>query len=129
MAEILVIDDDPQMRRLLTRILTGAGHTVREAANGKAGIESFRQAQPALVITDIVMPDVEGIELIRELRREAPTIPILAISGSRYPVYLRAATILGATAKLEKPFEKDKLLQAVAELLERSADAPERTAG
>ena len=122
MAAILVIDDDPQMRRMLTRILTGAGHTVREAADGRAGIELFRQARPALVITDIVMPDMEGIELIRELRREAPTLQILAISGGGPPVFLRAATALGATAALEKPFAADQLLSVVENLLERSSE-------
>ena len=117
MAEILIIDDEPQMRRLLTRLLSGAGHTVREATNGKDGIELFGGARPALVITDIVMPGIEGLELIRELRHKDPGVPILAISGGGHPVYLRAATGLGATAALAKPFGSDELLSAVAGLL------------
>ena len=72
MAEILVIDDDRQLRRLLSRVLKGAGHTVQEANDGKEGIALFHRTRPALVITDIVMPDTEGIETIQELRREAP---------------------------------------------------------
>src|SRR5579872_2372438 len=103
MAAILLIDDERQMRRLISRILTGAGHAVHEAANGRLGIELFRQVRPALVITDIVMPDMEGIETIRALRADAPSLPILAISGGSHPVYLRAATELGAMAALEKP--------------------------
>ena len=71
------------MRRMIARILNGAGHTVHEANNGEKGIELFHQVHPALVITDIVMPDMEGIELTRKLHEEAPTIPILAISGER----------------------------------------------
>jgi DNA-binding NtrC family response regulator len=118
MAEILVIDDDPQMRRLLVRVLAGAGHTAHVADNGKQGIELFRSLHPALVITDIVMPDVEGIELIRELRQEAPAIPILAISGgSNLFLYLRLADKLGATTTLAKPFGNDELLLIVEELL------------
>jgi len=120
MAEILIIDDDPPMRRLLARVLNGAGHTVHEATNGRAGIELFRRVQPLLVITDLVMPDMEGIEMIRDLRREAPTIPILAISGGGPPVYLRAATALGATAALAKPFAADELLSTVSDLLNRA---------
>jgi len=119
MAEILIIDDDPQMRRLLVRVLTGAGHTVHEANNGRDGVELFRRVQPLLVITDLVMPDTEGIETIRELRQEAPTIPILAISGGGPPVYLRAAIGLGATAALAKPFGTDELLSIVKGLLSR----------
>src|ERR1700730_1021126 len=119
MAEILIIDEDPQMRRLLIRVLNGAGHTVQESTNGREGIELFYRTHVALVITDIVMPDAEGIETIRELRREAPTIPILAISGGGPSVYLRAATELGATAGLAKPFGAAEPLSVVWELLDR----------
>jgi CheY-like chemotaxis protein len=117
MAQILIIDDEPQMRRLLVRVLSGAGHTVHEAKNGRDGIGLFHRVNPVLVITDIVMPDMEGIEMIRTLRQEAPTIPILAISGSGQPVYLHAATELGATAALEKPFGAGELLSMVGQLL------------
>jgi DNA-binding NtrC family response regulator len=123
MAEILIIDDDPQMRRLLIRVLNGAGHTVHESTNGREGIELFHRTLVALVITDIVMPDAEGIETIRELRREAPTIPILVISGSGTSVYLRAATKLGATAALAKPFGAAELLSVVWELLDSGRPA------
>jgi CheY-like chemotaxis protein len=117
MADVLIIDDERQMRRLMSRILKAAGHTVHEATNGREGIDRFRQLRPALVITDIVMPDMEGIETIRALRLEGPTVPIIAISGGSGPNYLRAATELGATASLEKPFAAEELLAAVRELL------------
>ena len=117
MADILIIDDDRHMRRLLTRILTGAGHTVREAENGRDGIAEFQRRHAALVISDIVMPDVEGIETILALRREQADIPIIAISGGSDPLYLRAASGLGATASLEKPFHPDQLLALVDGLL------------
>jgi DNA-binding response OmpR family regulator len=116
MAEILIIDDDPHIRRLMSRILRGAGHTVREATDGRSGLELFRERLPALVITDIVMPDQEGIETILELRRDAPSLPILAISGGEGG-YLRLAIGLGATEALAKPFGADELLAAVVKLL------------
>ncbi len=121
MTEILIIDDDMQMRRLISSILQGAGHRVHEASNGRIGLEMFRDVRPALVITDIVMPDHEGIETIRELHREAPALPILAISGAGEPLYLHAATELGAAAMLAKPFGIDDLLTTVARLLDQRA--------
>jgi DNA-binding response OmpR family regulator len=119
MAEILIIDDDPQIRRLLTRILTGAGHSVHEAADGWMGTETFSRVHPALVITDIVMQEKEGIETIRDLRGQDPGVPILAISGGAGERYLDLAIKLGATASLAKPFGVDELLSVVAELLAR----------
>ena len=116
MAEILIIDDSAQMRRILSSILQAAGHSTRAAADGAEGVKLFDEKRPALVITDIVMPEQEGIETIRILRKKSPKMPILAISGSR-SVYLSAATKLGATASLEKPFEADDLLLLVEQLL------------
>jgi two-component system, chemotaxis family, chemotaxis protein CheY len=117
MADILIIDDDRQMRRLLTRILNGAGHTVREAEGGRDGIAEFQRQPAALVISDIVMPDVEGIETILTLRREQADIPIIAISGGGDPIYLHVAGKLGAAATLEKPFTPAQLLALVDGLL------------
>ena len=74
------------------------GHSVREAPDGRSGLDLFTQAAPALVITDLVMPDTEGIETIREIRAKNAWIPILAISGGGPSIYLRAATGLGVTA-------------------------------
>ena len=117
MADILIIDDDPQMRRLLTRILTAAGHSVREAPDGTAGVAEFQRQRAALVISDIVMPDMEGIETILALRREQEDVPIIAISGSSAPLYLEAAGRLGAAATLHKPFSSEDLLTLVEGLL------------
>lgn len=122
MADILVIDDEPQMRRLISRILRKAGHTVREAADGCIGLQMCRERRPALVITDIVMPVGEGIETIQALRQSGEALPILAISGNSPALYLRAATGLGATAALAKPFRADDLLAVVANLLNDAAD-------
>jgi len=123
MADILIIDDDRQIRRLLTRILTGAGHTVREAENGRDGVEAFARQRADMVITDIVMPDMEGLETILSLRRENPTLPIIAISGDTDPVYLRAAGSLGATGSLRKPFSPNSLRELVEAMLGKIAKA------
>jgi CheY-like chemotaxis protein len=117
MADILIIDDDPQIRRLLKRILRGVGHTVREAKDGLDGVSLFWQKRPDLVITDIVMPGMEGIETILSLRQSGPAMPIIAISGGSDPLYLEAARKLGATAELRKPFLPRQLLDLVAGLL------------
>jgi DNA-binding response OmpR family regulator len=122
-AEILIIDDDRQMRRLLARVLKRAGYAVHEAENGRIGLEQLRRLRLALVITDIVMPHMEGIETIRAIRREAPATPILAISGGGSPIYLRAATEFGAMATLEKPFNPEDLLGIVGTLLKGAAPA------
>lgn len=122
MANILIIDDDRQMRRLLTRVLTGAGHTVHEAENGLDGVEMFKRKHPAMVITDIVMPGMEGIETIVNLRRDNPTVPIIAISGGSDPLYLRAAAKLGATGSLRKPFAPASLLELVEAMLGKTPE-------
>jgi DNA-binding NtrC family response regulator len=122
MADILIIDDDAQIRRLLVRILVAAGHRVREAENGRIGFEEFRRQPAALVISDIVMPDMEGIETILALRREAAELPIIAISGGSDPLYLQAASKLGATAALKKPFAAAELVGLVENMLAGAED-------
>jgi CheY-like chemotaxis protein len=118
MADIVVIDDEPRYRRLIAQVLTGAGHEVRQAGDGSEGLTLCRDHPPELVITDLVMPGMEGIETILQLTRERPGVPVLAISGAEpASVYLRAATALGASASLPKPFTVEELLTAVAGLL------------
>jgi DNA-binding response OmpR family regulator len=119
MASILLIEDDEPLRQILALALVNAGHTVAEAADGNQGIERFREAPPDLVITDIVMPGREGIETIMALRREAPRLPIIAISGAaNYArVYLGMAAKLGAQRILSKPFNTADLLAAINEVL------------
>ena len=80
--KILVIDDDSGMRYTLARVLSIGGHDVVTAEDGDRGMEAFRRLLPELVITDIFMPEQEGIETIRQIRRERPTAKIMAISGS-----------------------------------------------
>jgi DNA-binding response OmpR family regulator len=124
-AKILIIDDDPRMRRTVSRILARAGHEVIEAPDGMEGMELFRRNHPDIVVTDIVMPKKEGIETILDLRREHPSALILAISGGAVmpsglhaPLdYLDLAKGLGADAVLAKPFRTADLLQEIDNLL------------
>lgn len=121
MASILIIDDDPVIRALVSSSLEAQGHSVIEAADGQAGVKAFDRARIELVVTDIVMPVQEGIETIGAIRRLSPTVPILAISGSRtvgrYGDYLHAAAVLGATATLPKPFSAESLIEVIDGLL------------
>ncbi len=120
MARILVIDDDAAVRRIIGRILERADHAVEFAANGAEGLQKFRTRRPDLVITDLYMPEKEGIETIQELRAEWPDLRILAVSGGLYGDIagpLIDAELLGASATLAKPFTPDELQAAVARLL------------
>lgn len=120
MTRILVIDDNPLVRATLRSILAAAGYEVVLASDGKAGLDEFRRRPSDLVITDIVMPEIEGIETIRQLRGLAPELPILAISGGGRGIpldYLRMAQQLGASDVLSKPFEADELLSSVTRCL------------
>lgn len=121
MASILVIDDDAAVREVLRVALEAVGHSVREARNGRAGTKAFRKEPCDLVITDIYMPDRDGLEVIEALRRTHPQVRILAMSGASGTMdYLRMAKWLGAARVLRKPFVMTTMLKAVAELLRQS---------
>lgn len=119
MATILVIDDNDAMRRLILRVLRPRGHTLLEAENGNQGLTLLADHRPDLVITDILMPDKEGIETIREALQRAPGIKIIAISGggTQNLMYLDAARSFGAQATLAKPFRPEELLTTVDRVL------------
>jgi CheY-like chemotaxis protein len=120
MALILVIDDQVVMRRTIRRILTAAGHDVLEAENGAAGLKILRERTPDLVITDLIMPEKEGIETILEIRRDQLATKILAMTGSgldQRSIYLDAARKLGADEVVRKPFRTADLLVIVERML------------
>ena len=123
MARILVIDDDVQVRGAVRRILERAGHTVEDVGNGDAGLRAHRERPADLIITDIFMPERDGIETVRELRRESPQVKIIVISGGDRTQTMdlrKDAELLGAARSLRKPFELSELVRAVAELLGES---------
>jgi CheY-like chemotaxis protein len=121
MPRILLIDDDNEVRTMLRLTLAHFGHTVIEARNGKEGLELFKTANADLVITDIVMPEKEGLEVLIELReRQVPPVKIIAISGGgrqKAGDYLRLAKLMGAARVLAKPFSNEVLIAAINELL------------
>lgn len=119
-SHILVIDDDALVRQALAQILESSGYEVQCAPEGRQGLRAFHKRRPDLVISDIIMPDMEGIETIIELRILSRDCPIIAISGGgRFGKadFLDVARHLGATASLSKPFETDDLLRTVARCL------------
>ncbi len=119
-ARILIIDDDDELRSMLRQMLEQAGHEVTEAVNGAQGIQLYQQDRPDLIITDIIMPEKEGVETIIALRRADPDLPIIAISGGgRLDAtdFLTMARKLGARRTLSKPFRRDQLFEAVGECL------------
>jgi DNA-binding response OmpR family regulator len=120
MARILVIEDDPGMRDILEETLTPAGHEVWSAVNGKEGVALFHAHPADLVITDLLMPEQEGLETIRELRSVSSSLKIIAISGAA-PEWrvLEMAGRLGALKTLAKPFTPQEILEAVEVCLKR----------
>ena len=114
---ILVVDDHPIMREVICQILEDAGHDVRSAGEGREAIRTLSAARFDLLVTDIVMPEMDGIELIGEVRRRYPEMRIIAMSGGseRFPMKdgLAIAQRIGAGATLNKPFGADQLLNAV----------------
>jgi DNA-binding response OmpR family regulator len=120
MARILLMDDDVQVTRALTTALEKDGHEVISATNGRRGIELLRRHTVDVVVTDIVMPDQEGLETITEIRRVWPSLPVIAMSGGgagHAGEYLEMALMLGAKQALEKPFPMAALLAAVRDAL------------
>jgi CheY-like chemotaxis protein len=121
---VLVIDDEPQMRTMVRRLLEHAGYGVTEAENGLEGLAACAAETPLLVVTDLYMPQCEGLETIMKLRREHREVPIVAMSGGgmRGSVdQLETAVKLGAAATLVKPFRRQDLLAAVEQALASTA--------
>ena len=120
MPHILVIDDDDDIRMNLREMLEREGYEVAEAPDGKKGMRLFRESPADLVVTDIFMPEQEGLQTVKELRDDFPAVKIIVISGGGRldpEPYLKIAGRIGADKTLPKPFRRDDLLKAVEELL------------
>lgn len=120
MARILIIDDESQIRSMLRLMLERVGYEVVEAADGMEGIRQYRDNPADLIITDLIMPNKDGIGMIIELKKEFPQVKIIAMSGggvNRPEGYLDGAKKLGATRTLTKPIDRDEMLTAVRETL------------
>jgi CheY-like chemotaxis protein len=120
MAKILLIDDDPKIQMVFSQFLTSLGHDIVQAENGKAGLKMIQESRPDLVVTDIMMPEVDGLEILMHLRNTHDSVPVIAISGGMraLPVnFLQQAKLFGARYVFEKPVPLDVLRNAVTELL------------
>jgi len=121
MAKILVIDDEGLLRDLIKKMLLRDGHQVFIANDGVEGIKSFHQFKPDLIITDIIMPEKDGIEVIMEVLKENPNLPIIAISGGRRAITadfnLDSAEMLGVKSILQKPFTHEQLQEVISSVL------------
>jgi len=117
---ILVIDDEESVRFVVKEMLEFEGYEVTTAPNGKVGLQLFRKQPTDLIITDIFMPEMEGLETIRELHRDFPQLKIIAMSGggeSGMLSFLSFAKRFGALRTLRKPFSREELLETVQGLL------------
>ena len=122
MAKILLVDDDTLVRTSLSLALEDAGHAVVQAVNGDEGLDALAREMFDLVVLDILMPEREGIETIREIRKTWTALPVLAISGgdkTGWSDFLKMASTLGANDTLAKPFTATDFLARVARLLAR----------
>lgn len=118
---VLVIDDDETIRVLLRAILEREGYRVVDAPDGAKGIRRYEESPTDLVITDLIMPGKEGIETIRDLRKEFPHVKIIAVSGGGRigpESYLKMAKGVGALRTLSKPFDRLVLLKTIQEVME-----------
>ena len=120
MACILLIDDEASVRSTLGKYLTHAGHEVVKASDGKQAMELLEESPVDLIIADLYMPEMDGIEFTSRLGQQVPDVKIIAISGGGYldkHEVLEMARNLGAARTLAKPFTRDELLAAVQEVL------------
>jgi len=116
---ILVIDDDESVRDSLKDLLSVQGYQVAVARDGREGLEVLHRQRFDLVVTDLLMPNVDGIEIIREIRKHDASLKVLAISGGDHAthfLHLNAAQALGADDVLKKPFDEESLLAAIRRL-------------
>lgn len=120
MARILIIDDEPAVRAVMRAMLESARHHILEAANGMAALAALAAAPIDVVVTDILMPDRDGIETILDIRKQFPAVKILAMSGGglcgKHDL-LEAAQKLGAHDTMSKPFRKSEILAKIDRLL------------
>lgn len=129
MATILLVEDEPLVLQTLAAAIESKGHAVVTATNGNEGLEKFAERPFDLVVTDIVMPQKEGMETIIELRRLDPDVKILAISGGGRTgnlEFLKMAEGLGAVTSLKKPIKLAELFEALGKCLDESPAAAKR---
>jgi DNA-binding NtrC family response regulator len=128
-ASILVVDDEEDVRDVLQGILESADYRVTTAADGNEASKLLAAEKFSIVLTDLLMPDRDGIEVVGELRKKYPSTPVIVMSGGgrmRHVEYLKMAKTFGAHAVLEKPFKSEQLLTTIATLLAAKKPAEKR---
>lgn len=120
---ILVVDDDPYICEAVELILTGAGYTVSSVNSGKSAIESIRGLMPSLILLDVRMPGISGLETLTSLRRAGVSIPILMMTADNSPATMQEVMFLGGSGYVLKPFDADDLVARVGQTL-AEANAP-----
>src|SRR2546421_263768 len=113
--KFFLVDDDPDILAILQKVLEGAGHSVETATSSREAVKRIPTARPDCVVTDVMMPDMDGFELTRELRRrpELAQMKIIVLSAKTYDFDRRRAKEMGADGYIVKPFERDTLLPAI----------------
>jgi two-component system response regulator GlrR len=129
MPRILIAEDDPAIRSLLGDVLSEAGYCVETAADGRIAVDMVTRAQPDLLITDLLMPGLTGWSVLARVRRQAPQLPILVISGAVTGVPHDAASLAHHTIFLRKPIMISQLMTAIEHLLNPSLSIPDALNG
>jgi two-component system response regulator (stage 0 sporulation protein F) len=134
MANILIADDDDAVQQIIKILLQRSGHQVTGANDGRTALKVFRESEFDLLIVDIFMPGMDGLETMKQVHAYRPSVPIIVISGhcfsARYapsPDFLAMATKLGATCSLQKPFKSTVLLEHIASCLNHLPASPHTT--
>lgn len=118
MSHIIVVDDEAPLRQIISSVLASRGHTVSEARSAREALEINETNRAELVITDLVMREMDGTELLRRLRSRSPSTAVIAMSGDRHStIYLNMARLLGADRILAKPFSREELVAIVEAVL------------
>jgi CheY-like chemotaxis protein len=121
---VLVVDDDATVREAVALVLESAGHVAERAGGGRQALAALAAGRFDAVVTDLYMPELDGLELIRAARRVLPNLRLIAMSGSTAGFdYLRAACVFGADAALRKPFTPERLLAALVPAVAREVVA------
>ena len=131
MFRILLVDDEDAYRQMMCRTLTEMGYEVMEARNGKEAVQVHELCQADIVLTDLIMPDTDGIEIIREFKRIHAPVKIIAMSGGGWigtRDYLKAAKLIGADETLTKPFSKEELGVVLDRLCGKLKGDPKKSA-
>ncbi len=122
MAKVLVIDDSEFVREFLTDALSEAGHQVVTAENGTTGVELFQSSSPDCILLDVLMPDIDGIEVLKQIRAISQEVPVLLMTGDDPGWARRKCEDYGANGFLSKAFYADKVVESVEEAILEAED-------